>query len=199
VKRILPILALAFLACAFFVFQGPWFTKFWRSCLVVSVPMVNADALIVLGGEPVARPVEAARLFKQGVAPRVFVSGVGDAAKNRRVLLEAGVPQENIIVEGKASTTYLNAKLLRPLLEKEHIRTALIVTSPFHTRRALATFRKLIPGVSFGVVDASIDWWKFPEGRGDLNRFAFVEFLKTVEYWFFYGISPYSVGVAGRG
>lgn len=155
--------------------------------------MVKADALIVLGGEPVARPVEAARLYKQGVAPKVFVSGVGDAAKNRRVLMEAGVPSGNIIVEDRASTTYLNAKLLKPLLVSNHIHTALIVTSPFHTRRALATFRKVIPDVSFGVIDASINWWKFPEGKGDLNRFAFVEFLKTVEYWLFYGISPYSV------
>jgi len=43
--------------------------------------MEKADALIVLGGEPLARPQEAARLYRQGVARKVFVTGIGDAAR----------------------------------------------------------------------------------------------------------------------
>jgi len=153
--------------------------------------MNKADALIVLGGEPLARPQEAARLFKEGVAPRIFVTGVGDAAKIRRVLLGAGVPDSAITVETKATTTFTNATLLKPLLESASVRSALIVTSPFHTRRALATFRKVMPGISFGVTDASIGWWGRPEGKGDVNRFAAIEFLKTAEYWLLYGVSPF--------
>ena len=187
------ILVLAFVVGAFFVAQGPSFTRFWKHCLVVSVPMEKADALIVLGGEPLARPTEAARLYKAGMAPKIFVTGVGDAARNRQILMGAGVPPTKIITEPDATTTYANATLLKPLMEAAHVRSALIVTSPFHTRRALATFRKVMPGIQFGVTSASISWWERPEGRGDVNRFAAIEFLKTAEYWLIYGVDPAKV------
>jgi len=189
-KRFVLILALVFVGGTFFAVQGPSFTRFWKHWLVVSVPLEKADALIVLGGEPLARPTEASRLYKAGVAPKIFVTGVGDAARNRQVLMGAGVPPAKIITEPNATTTYANATLLKPLMEADHVHTALIVTSPFHTRRALATFRKVMPDIQFGVTDASISWWTKPEGRGDVNRFAAIEFLKSAEYWLVYGVSP---------
>ena len=190
-KRLLLVLALALLAGAFFLSRGDRFERLWHRLLIVSVPMSRADAIIVLGGEPLARPTEAARLYQQGVAPRVFVTGTGDAARCRKVLMGAGVPASAIIVEPKATTTYANATLPKPLLEESNVTSALIVTSPFHTRRALATFRKVMPGIRFGVTDASIGWWGRPEGRGDLNRFVWLEFLKTAEYWVLYGVKPF--------
>ncbi len=193
VKRLLPVSALALLVGAFLLFRGERFQQFWERWLVVSVPMAHADALIVLGGEPQARPTEAARLYRDGVAPKVFVTGVGDCARNRQILIAEGVPQSVITVEPKATTTFANATLLKPLLEAAHVRRALIVTSPFHTRRALGTFRKVMPGITFGVTDASIGWWKRQEGKGDLNRFAAIEFLKTLEYWVLYGVNPGAV------
>ena len=190
-KKILPLLlAVALLLGGYFFLQGEGFELLWHHCLVVSVPMKKADALIVLGGEPLARPLEAARLYKQGVAHRVFVTGVGDASRNRQILMAEGVPAFAITTESKATSTYTNATLLKPLLEAAGVRSAVIVTSPFHTRRALATFRKVFPNISFGVTEASIGWWKKKEGRGDVNRFALVEFFKTAEYWILYGVSP---------
>lgn len=196
VKKLLFLLLLSLaLLLGLYFLRGEGFQRLWHRCLVVSVPMEKADAIIVLGGEPLARPQEAARLYKAGVANRVFVSGVGDAARNRQILIGSGVPVSAITMETHASTTYTNAMLLKPMLEAAGVRSALIVTSPFHTRRALATFRKLIPEISFGVTEASIGWWKSAYGRGDVNRFAFVEFLKTLEYWVIHGISPfYKVG-----
>ena len=191
-KKILPLLLLlAVLVGGYLFLQGEEFQSLWRRSLVVSVPMEKADALIVLGGEPMARPQEAARLYRQGVAPKVFVTGIGDAARNRQILMASGVPGSVITMESKATSTFTNATLLKPILEAAGVHTALIVTSPFHTRRALATFQKVIPGISFGVTEASIDWWKRKEGRGDVNRFAIVEFIKTLEYWLLYGVSPF--------
>lgn len=191
-KRIFILLVLVSSIGLFFIFSGDIFTWVWKKCLVVSLPMEKADALIVLGGEPLGRPLEAARLFKQGVAPKVFVTGVGDSTKNRRILVGAGVPESVLFLEKKAYSTFTNATLLKPMLESAHVHTALIVTSPFHTRRALATFRKVIPNVQFGVTDASLGWWSLPAGKGDMNRFAAIEFLKTFEYWLLYGVNPIS-------
>jgi uncharacterized SAM-binding protein YcdF (DUF218 family) len=190
-KKPFLIAALTLVVCAFFFIRGAGFTRFWKEYLVVSVPMKHADALVVLGGEPLARPREAARLYLQGVAPRVFVTGIGDAGAIRKVLVAEGVPASAVTVEGKARTTHANAFLLKPMLEEAKVHSALIVTSPFHTRRALATFRKVIPEINFGVTDASIGWWGIPEGRRDVNRFAALEFLKTAEYWILYGVSPF--------
>jgi uncharacterized SAM-binding protein YcdF (DUF218 family) len=191
-KKLLFLAALVLLAwaCAFFVLQGEGFTRFWKEYLIVSVPMTHADALIVPGGEPLARPQKAARLYNQGVAPRIFVTGIGDSGAIRKVLLGQGVPPSAITVESKARTTHANAILLKPMIEAAKVHSALIVTSPFHTRRALATFRTVMPGINFGVTEASIEWWAVPEGRVDVNRFAAVEFLKTAEYWLLYGVSP---------
>lgn len=166
------------------------FTEFWKRFLVVSIPMQKSDAIIVLGGEPIARPQRAANLFKAGVAPLVFITGVGDAMQNKHVLIDAGVPDSAIVVESQATTTYNNALLLKPLLDRAHIRSALIVTSPFHTRRALTTFCKVIPEVNFGITDASIPWWGTLVGKRDLNKYAVIECVKTVEYWLLHGISP---------
>ncbi len=189
-KRLLPILALLLGVCAFFILPGEGFTRFWKEWLVVSLSMNHADALIVPGGEPLARPQEAARLYKLGVAPKIFVTGTGDAFSIRKVLIGEGVPVSAISVESKARTTHANAVLLKPMLEKAKVHSALIVTSPFHTRRALATFRKVMPEITFGVTDASIGWWGREEGRRDINRFAVIEFLKTAEYLLLYGVSP---------
>jgi uncharacterized SAM-binding protein YcdF (DUF218 family) len=196
VRRILPLLLfLGIVAVVIILLDSGGFTTLWKRWLVVSIPMASADALIVLGGEPSARPAEAASLYRKGVAPLVFVTGTGDAARNRQLLISSGVPESSVIIEGKAATTHANALFLKPLLERYHVRSALLVTSPFHTRRALGTFRKIIPGVIFGVVDASIPWWNTPKGRPDLNRYAFIELLKTVEYWLLYGVPPWAGSV----
>jgi len=190
-KRFLLLLLLGLFIGAMIWIQGPSFSRFWKRMLIVSLPMEKADALIVLGGEPLARPSEAARLFHEGVSKKIFVTGVGDAARNRQVLLGAGVPGNAIVVESHANTTFANASLLKPLLEKAHVHTALIVTSPFHTRRALATFRKVLPSISFGVTEASINWWKTPQGAREENRFALLEFIKIAEYRLLYGVSSF--------
>jgi uncharacterized SAM-binding protein YcdF (DUF218 family) len=197
-KKLLLSVALVIVTCAFFVPRGDRFRHFWEKWLVVSVPMEHADAIIVLGGEPLARPQEAARLYGEEIAPLIFVSGIGDHGENRRILLRGGVPDSAIQIEARSFSTFTNALFLRTTLQAAHVRTALLVTSPFHTRRALATFRMVIPEVQFGVTDASIGWWSRPEGQGDVNRFAALEFLKTAEYWLCYGIMPFGYPLESR-
>lgn len=171
--------------------EGYRFAGLWTRYLAVSVPMKHADAIILLGGEPLARPMETARLYRMGVASRIYVSGIGDAARNRQILLSSGVPVQAITMEAKATTTYTNATLLKPLLAASNVRSALLVTSPFHMRRALATFRKIMPEINFGVVEASPDWGRGTEERRKINRLAAMEFLKIFEYWILYGVSPF--------
>ncbi len=171
-----------------------WFPKIWRPLLVVQTqqtPVEPVDAIILLGGESQARPLEAARLYREGVAPKVFVIGTGDTAANRRLLMANGVPEDAIAMEPHSSSTWENARFARPLLESTGIRRAVLVTSSFHARRSLATFQQSIPGIDFRVVTSRIGWWDTVDGRPQEDSWAAKEMLKIPGYWIFHGIAPW--------
>lgn len=168
-----------------------WFSKVWRKALLIESPIEKPDAIVVLGGESQARPVLAARLYQNGVAPRVFIIGTGDHPTNRRALLQAGVPEECITIEKESKTTWENAQFAKPLLEASGVRRALLVTSSFHARRALATFQQRIPGIEFGVTTSRIGWWDTPPGRLQEDEWARIEMWKIPAYWVFHGITPW--------
>ena len=168
-----------------------WFSKVWRKALVIESPIENPDAIVVLGGESQARPVLAARLYQKGVAPRIFIIGTGDHPTNRRALLQAGVPQDRISIEKESKTTWENAQFAKPLLEASGVRRALLVTSSFHARRALATFQQCIPGLEFGGTTSRIGWGDTPPGRLQEEEWARTEMWKIPAYWVFHGITPW--------
>ena len=178
-------------AGTFVVMQPKVFALVWPHLLTVKAPLEKADCLILLGGEEEARPTVTARLYVEGVAPVIFITGEGDAMTNRKTLLEHGVPLEAIRIEPSSRSTLMNARLLRPMLEKERVRTAVIVTSPFHMRRALAVFQHEIPSIRFGIVPAKRVYWETPQGIKGYNQSVLMEFVKTAYYWCIHGIAPF--------
>ena len=64
----------------------------------------------------------------------------GDILK--RFLLNAGVREQDIIVENRSLNTHENAKYCRPLLDKLGDERFLLITSATHIRRAVACFEK---------------------------------------------------------
>lgn len=168
-----------------------WFDPFWREVLIVQTAIDPADAIVVLGGESQGRPVDGARLYKQGLAPRVFVVGTGDNERNRRALVREGVPEDLITCEPASESTLENAMFVRPLLEKVGVHRAILVTSSYHTRRALAVFQQRVPGIHFEMVPSRIGWWDTLKGRRQENAWAAIEFIKIPAYWILYGIHPW--------
>ena len=168
-----------------------WFDPFWREVLIVQTAIDPADAIVVLGGESQGRPVDGARLYKQGLAPRVFVVGTGDNERNRRALVREGVPEDLITCETASESTLENAMFVRPLLEKVGVHRAILVTSSYHTRRALAVFQQRVPGIHFEMVPSRIGWWDTLKGRRQENAWAAIEFIKIPAYWILYGIHPW--------
>jgi len=123
-----------------------WF--FPQQVLTVDSGPVKGDVLVVMGGYP-DRAVRAAELFKQGEAPKVLVSGLGDSASNRKLLEQNGVTNTAIILEGKSRTTRENAEFSIPLLRQMGARRVIIVTSWYHSRRALMCFEHYAPDIQF--------------------------------------------------
>lgn len=159
--------------------------------LCVDSGPVSADVIIVLGGGLHERPERAAQLFHQGAAPRVIVSGAGDNWINQGLLVQNGVPKTDIVMESKSTSTRENAINTIQLLRQEHARSAIIVTTWYHSRRALKTFEHYAPDIQFYsrpsyYAFARSEW----KERGNGHRMR-MEFLKLPGYWVWYGINPF--------
>ncbi|MGA2854123.1 MAG: YdcF family protein, partial [Verrucomicrobiota bacterium] len=143
ILRIALALAALFLALAAAAFWLP------QKLLCVDSGPVKADVIVVLGGGSGERPARAAELFKELDAPRIIVSGFGDCENNRRILLKAGVPAGAIQLEDKSRTTRENAGFTLKLLRAENARRVILVTTWYHSRRALACFEHYAPEIQF--------------------------------------------------
>jgi uncharacterized SAM-binding protein YcdF (DUF218 family) len=152
---------------------------------------VQADAIIVLGGGWNERAERAAELYREGAAPLVIVSGCDDCETNRTVLTESGVPNEAIELECNSGSTRENALFTLPILKQKGAHNVIIVTTWYHSRRALAVFRHYAPELNFysrpSFYAADRSEWK----RKSLSRYIRNEFIKLPGYWVVYGVKPW--------
>jgi uncharacterized SAM-binding protein YcdF (DUF218 family) len=162
-----------------------------RLVLTVSAPPSPADAILVLGGETPRRSAKAADLFNAGLAPRVFVSGGGDATIIRRYLIQEGVPADRITIEDRSTTTWENAQFIAPVLRNHNVRRVLLVTSWFHTRRAVATFRRAAGDLRFSPVAAEYSWAAYRSPWWEQTKDVCREYAKIGAYVFRHGVSPF--------
>lgn len=154
-----------------------------------------ADALVVISGDPHGlREGEAARLWREGLAPVIIVSGGPIAWETiaarvmERHLQDLGIPPDVIWVEGKASSTAENALLTLPLAEALGARTVVVVTSNYHVRRARLAFRRVYEpaGIQVAVHGAPDPgflpdrWWREGSGR----EYGLLELMKLLWYAF---------------
>jgi uncharacterized SAM-binding protein YcdF (DUF218 family) len=186
-KRILKI---AVILVALVVLFAAGLLLFPQAILCVDSGPVKADVIIVLGGGAHERPEYAARLFLDHAAPRILISGAGDDEINRRILVRAGVPAGDITVENKSKTTRENALFCAPILQAEKVHSAIIVTSWYHSRRALKTFEHLAPGIKF-YSRPSYFKYKYTQWGRDFSRRVYWEYIKLPGYWMAYGVWPF--------
>jgi uncharacterized SAM-binding protein YcdF (DUF218 family) len=108
--------------------------------LAVRDPVSKADVIVVLGGDGPPRAAWAAGLWLKGFAPRVLISGDGDCYWIREAMIDRGVDRRAITTECQSGTTWENALFSAPILKQMNVRKAILVTSLYHSRRAMATF-----------------------------------------------------------
>lgn len=131
--------------------------------LIVQSEPVTAEALMVLSGSSLQaeRVAWAAELFHQGKAPLVILTDDGTEGPWSRqrqarpmmierasdALLAAGVPVGRIVrLPGTVRSTHDEAMALRAYLHEQPLRSLLIVTSAYHSRRAHWVFRRVLGG-----------------------------------------------------
>lgn len=164
---------------------------FPQQCLCVDSGPVKADALIVLGGGSYERPKRAAELFHQQAAPRLIVSGFGDCEINRRILIGAGVPGRAIQTEPKSRTTRENAEFTVQLLRRQKVKSAIVVTSWYHSRRALECFEHYAPEIQFYSRPSYYAYARAEWRREGISRRIRWEYPKLLGYWVRYGVCPF--------
>lgn len=130
----------------------------------------KADAIVVLSGTPMRRPLEAADLFLAGYAPRVVLTretrDAGELALAERgvpvpenvevvrdVFVTLGVPRDAIIIPPTIhDSTAAEAVTLRALASRHGWRRVIVVTSPYHLRRAGFALRRELGGTGVQVI-----------------------------------------------
>jgi len=157
--------------------------------LVASDRPERSDAILVLGGDfGGSRVLKGAELGVQGFAPRVLVSGPpyedrfhSDLAIE--FLVQKGYSRDLFLrVPHRARSTIEEALALAPELRRLNVRTAILVTSASHSRRAGIVFALFCPAVRFRSVPAadphfdSDRWWTDKKWR----RLFFSEWYKIV-------------------
>ena len=198
-------------ACALLLIV--WALLAWVAArsLIVRAELAHADALVVLSGssEYVERTRWAAQLFREGRAPLVVLTddnqrGGWSSEQQRNPyfverafeeLRRADVPAEKIVVvplPPNASSTYDESLTLRDYATAHGLRALLVVTSAYHSRRALWTLRRVFRGsdVTVGLnpvatgqqSPAPAAWWLDRRGWQTVAT----EYPKLIYYWLRY-------------
>ncbi len=200
---------LIFLLISLFVWilVAPFLGKF----LIVEKPLLKADAILVLGGSSVytERAQKAAHLYKQGVAPRIFLTDDGGKAgwsqaekRNppfvelaKKELINQGVPADAIeVLPPQVSGTFSEAEILREKAKANNLKSLLLVTSAYHTRRALWIFEKTFADqnlpTEIGILNANIEQESSDSFARHFSpsgwKFIISEYVKFLYYWLYY-------------
>jgi uncharacterized SAM-binding protein YcdF (DUF218 family) len=120
--------------------------------LEVEDPLRHADAIVALSGDTGARTDTAVDLWKRKYAPIIIFAGASEDPNSvasgelmKREAVADGVPQNAIIVEPSSNTTQQNAHEVANLMKARGLSTAILVTSPYHQRRAAYLFAREFP------------------------------------------------------
>ena len=149
-------------------------------------PLDKGDAIFVLAGTEITRPLEGADLYLEGYAPRLILSREvlepafavierrgailsSKVERARDALINLGIPATAIVLPDKLhDNTAAEAITLRGLAQANRWRTVIVVTSKFHLRRAGFAFRRelrgagvrvLMRGSRYDTVNPE-QWWK---------------------------------------
>jgi uncharacterized SAM-binding protein YcdF (DUF218 family) len=165
--------------------------------LVVDEPE-KSDAIVVLAGETKVRPARALELLRQGVAPRVFMDAeTRDLIYDQR-LTDIAQKYVNSLPEVSriavcpivGFSTYAEADDVSRCLQSLGAHRVLIVTSEFHTRRALMIFRHRLPQYQFSVAAARDParfgeaWWTTREwAKVTFDEWSKLLWFEAVDRW----------------
>lgn len=143
------------------------------SFLVIHAPQRSEVMVVLEGGQGSSRFEQALRLRRAGYAPRILVDA--DVTRDLYGKSEADMLFDFLrrsrlrgieVCPTVADSTYSEAADVERCMKAAGATSAIIVTSDFHTRRALSIFRKRLPQSDWSVAasswpgNAAEEYWK---------------------------------------
>jgi uncharacterized SAM-binding protein YcdF (DUF218 family) len=181
-------------AAVFLVGVGRW--------LVVEDPLEKAQAILILSGGMPMRAREAAKLYREGYAPKVWLTHstepgatlaamsifyISEDAYDVQVLMHEGVPSDAIsLLQPAIVNTADEISAASVALTQEKGSAVIIVTSKVHTRRTRILWQRLAASRGKAIVRAASDdpfqprrWWRTTSDALDVVR----EVLGILNAW----------------
>lgn len=174
------------------------------SWLVAEQALEAADTAVILMGSTLDRVLEAHDLYLQGLVSGIVmvrsrqiaeeyalerglrIPGNADLAAG--ALLAVGIPEQQIIIlPGRAASTRDEARLLKSyLLNHPDIRSLILVTSAYHSRRADMVFRKEFKDANIDIQIAPSKYTGFQPRKWyrhrDSTKWTVLEYIKIVAW-----------------
>jgi hypothetical protein len=183
------LVAIALLVVIIAAFSGRW--------LVVDDPR-KSDVIVVLAGEPGVRPARALELLRQGYAARMVLDVPAAAVIYDRTQLQ--IAQDYIVrlpERGAVSTclipglsTAAESGNVGRCLASTPAKTVLLVTSDYHTRRALTIFTHCLPQYQFSIAAAydpaqfGSEWWRHRQwAKINFDEWTKIAWWTVVDRW----------------
>jgi DUF218 domain len=165
--------------------------------LVVNDP-APADVIVVLAGENEKRPQLGVDLLREGYARQLVIDVPAQTVIYQHTQLELAQMYIDHLPEAAAirvcpiyglSTKSESLEVAR-CLQSGGVRKILLVTSDYHTRRALSIFRKMLPGYDCRVAAMfdrktfGVNWWQHREwAKTALGEWAKLVWWESVDRW----------------
>jgi len=121
--------------------------------------LTKSDVIIVISGGN-DRIKHAINLYHEGLASKMILSGAakkGPVSNAKAMQIEAskaGVLNDDIILEEKATSTYENAIFTKDIIKSQGFHQIILVTSPYHQRRAYETFKYVLSGLGVQILNS---------------------------------------------
>jgi hypothetical protein len=167
------------------------------SYLLVDAPR-RSDVIVVLAGETDRRPKRALELLAQGYGQRVLLDVPTNSKLYEFSQIELARKYIQDLPQGASVSicpivglsTKDESKDVEQCLAREGGKSVLIVTSDFHTRRALSVFRRELPGYDYSAAAARDDgqfgarWWTHRQwAKIFVDEWLRLIWWKTVDQW----------------
>jgi len=179
------------------VFHRFFLIKF-AEFLIVEDPLRSADLIEVLG-DKIERIKYGIELYQKGYAPKIaFTGGKEDLLLidlswpeiAKEYALTQGIPSEAILI-ADANSTYEEALQIKKIMADHKLNSVIIVSSPYHMRRARLIFKSVLQGEA-NLIFAPVpleqsefklhSWWTDEESLVNVMQ----EYVKLPLYYFKY-------------
>jgi uncharacterized SAM-binding protein YcdF (DUF218 family) len=172
--------------------------------LITEQPLAKADLILVLAGDSLLRVPEAARLYREGYAPKILLTNepmqkgaedllrmgirIPDNQETALKILEAlHVPQGTVLtIQERADSTRAEMQAVARFVKSHPAQRLIIVTSKSHTTRAYKIFfNGLGPGIHVMMHPVPNDpfdptrWWR---DRRDAKE-VLHEYEALIDFW----------------